>query len=86
MNGPSKDQGQETFPTHAQGIKILHLDTGRSLRGGQRQLLRLMEGLMGKGVRCTLGCKIGKLAEEATQRGIEVLPLALRGRQLALAG
>ena len=35
-------------------MRILHVDTGRSLRGGQRQLLMLLKGLKERGHEQTL--------------------------------
>ena len=35
-------------------MRVLHLDSGREMRGGQWQVLRLLEGLSGAGVDCTL--------------------------------
>jgi glycosyltransferase involved in cell wall biosynthesis len=35
-------------------LRVLHVDTGRELRGGQRQVLLLLEGLRTSGVDCTL--------------------------------
>jgi hypothetical protein len=35
-------------------MRILHLDSGREMRGGQWQVLRLMEGLRRENVDCTL--------------------------------
>lgn len=46
----------------ARGMKILHIDTGRELRGGQHQLLLLVAGLAAGGHEQTL------LAREATQQ------------------
>lgn len=34
-------------------MRVLHLDSGRSMRGGQWQALRLVEGLRARGVECT---------------------------------
>jgi glycosyltransferase involved in cell wall biosynthesis len=40
-------------------MHILHLDSGREMRGGQWQVLRLLEGLRREGVGCTLLCRRG---------------------------
>lgn len=37
-------------------MKVLHLDSGREMRGGQWQALRLIEGLRREGAECTLLC------------------------------
>jgi glycosyltransferase involved in cell wall biosynthesis len=38
-------------------MRILHIDTGREMRGGQWQVLRLLEGLRAAGVETTLACR-----------------------------
>jgi Glycosyl transferases group 1/Glycosyltransferase Family 4 len=59
-------------------MRILHLDSGRSLRGGQWQVLRLVEGLAAAGVESTvLARKDGPLFEAARDRGWRVEPLSL---------
>jgi len=51
--------------------RILHLDSGREMRGGQWQALRLIEGLRRQGADCTL----------LAPRGA---PLFLKAREMAL--
>jgi len=59
-------------------MRILHLDAGREMRGGQWQVLRLIEGLAAAGVESTLLARAGApLAGEARQRGWRVEPLGL---------
>ena len=54
-------------------MRILHLDTGEQMRGGQWQALRLMEGLAAGGVECALLARAGApLAAAARQAGFEV--------------
>jgi len=60
-------------------LRMLHLDSGGSLRGGQKQILLLLQGLQEQGHNVTLGCRPGPLGEEARTRKIPVLPLPLRG-------
>ena len=68
-------------------MRILHLDAGREMRGGQWQVLRLIEGLASEGVESTLlarpGCPLFTMAREAGLRvasfGITHL-LVLAGR------
>jgi glycosyltransferase involved in cell wall biosynthesis len=56
-------------------MRILHLDTGQEMRGGQWQALRLIEGLMARGIECALlGCDGSPLAEAARQAGCPVAP------------
>ena len=59
-------------------MRILHLDAGKEMRGGQWQALRLMEGLAAAGVESTLLARHGApLFEAARQRGLRVEPLGL---------
>jgi len=67
-------------------MRILHLDGGKELRGGQWQVLRLMEGLFSAaGVESTLLARDGgPLFRLARERGWHVEPLSL-ARALLLA-
>ncbi|HYW47282.1 MAG TPA: glycosyltransferase family 4 protein [Bryobacteraceae bacterium] len=57
-------------------MRILHLDSGREMRGGQRQVLFLMEGLAAAGVESTLLAREqAPLFAAARQRGWRVEPL-----------
>jgi glycosyltransferase involved in cell wall biosynthesis len=59
-------------------MRILHLDAGKEMRGGQWQALRLMEGLAAAGVESTLlARRNGPLFEAARNRGWRVEPLSL---------
>ena len=59
-------------------MRILHLDGGKEMRGGQWQVLRLMEGLAAAGVESTLLARHGApLFEAARERGWRVEPLGL---------
>jgi len=54
-------------------MRILHIDSGREKRGGQWQVLRLIEGLRAKGHdNVLLARRHSPLFEEAQRRGIEV--------------
>jgi len=66
-------------------MRILHLDDGRGMRGGQWQVLRLIEGLAAAGVESTLLARQGgPLAAESAKRGWRVEPLDyLRAAKLA---
>ncbi len=67
-------------------MRILHLDAGKEMRGGQWQALRLMEGLAAAGVESTLLARAGgPLFEAARQRGWRVEPAGL-ARASVLAG
>ena len=57
-------------------MRILHIDTGRELRGGQRQLLLLARGLAQRGHSQVILARRGTpLFSTAIERGIEVHPL-----------
>ncbi|HKE29501.1 MAG TPA: glycosyltransferase family 4 protein [Bryobacteraceae bacterium] len=57
-------------------MRVLHLDAGREMRGGQWQVLRLIEGLAAHGVESTLLARAaGPLFESARGRGMRVEPM-----------
>ena len=57
-------------------MRILHLDAGKEMRGGQWQVLRLMEGLAAAGVESTLlARRDGPLLETARRRGLRAAAL-----------
>ena len=59
-------------------MRILHLDSGREMRGGQWQVLRLIEGLAAAGVESTLLARNGSpLFESARTGGWRVEPISL---------
>ena len=59
-------------------MRILHLDAGREMRGGQWQVLRLIEGLAAKGVESTLLAREGApLYLAARKRGCRVEALGV---------
>ncbi|MBI2818000.1 MAG: glycosyltransferase family 4 protein [Acidobacteria bacterium] len=63
---------------------ILHLDTGDALRGGQQQVLLLMEGLRERGHQQLLAAPGGSpLAEAARQHNLALHPLKSAGRSFA---
>src|SRR5947207_2515738 len=54
-------------------MRILHLDSGAEMRGGQWQVVRLMEGLCAAGHESTLLARGGSpLYVEARHRGMDV--------------
>jgi len=60
----------------ADTMRILHLDSGREMRGGQWQVLRLMEGLRRESVDCTLlSPRTSLLADKARALHLDVRPL-----------
>jgi Glycosyl transferases group 1/Glycosyltransferase Family 4 len=59
-------------------MRILHLDSGAAMRGGQWQVYRLIEGLAAAGVECTLLARAGSpLLEKACSRGWRAEPVGL---------
>ncbi|MFB3923151.1 MAG: glycosyltransferase family 4 protein [Terriglobia bacterium] len=57
-------------------LRIVHVDTGRELRGGQRQLLRLARGLRERGHRQLVVCPDGSALEwSAREEGFQVFDL-----------
>jgi len=60
-------------------MRILHLDAGREMRGGQWQVLRLHEGLLAKGAASMLlALKESPLFQAACSKGLPVDGLSLR--------
>ncbi len=58
-------------------MRIVHVDCGRSMRGGQWQALFLHEGLVGAGCESLLLARAGSpLSAEARARGLPVAPLS----------
>lgn len=66
---------------HARPLHVVHVDSGREWRGGQAQVLGLLGALQGRpGLRLTLCAPAGSpLASRASERGIDVFHLPLRG-------
>jgi len=59
-------------------MRILHLDAGRQMRGGQWQVLRLLDGLKNEGVECVLLARAGApLFAAARDRGHVVEALSV---------
>jgi glycosyltransferase involved in cell wall biosynthesis len=59
-------------------MRVLHLDSGREMRGGQWQALRLIEGLRHEAVDCTLLSLAGSpFMAKARELGLDVRPLRL---------
>jgi len=51
-------------------MRILHIDTGLMMRGGQAQLMMLVRGLRGKGHDQTIACPAAsQLSKAATEEG-----------------
>ena len=56
-------------------MRVLHVDSGKELRGGQLQVLALLQGLGGGNTLLTAAG--GPLMRAASERGIEVQPLSM---------
>jgi len=55
-------------------FSILHLSTGKSLRGGERQVMFLHDGLLKKGVQSVLLCKAESELTRQPPRGMQSVP------------
>jgi glycosyltransferase involved in cell wall biosynthesis len=61
-------------------LRVLHVEAGRHVHGGARQVLYLLEGLRAHGVDSVLACAAGSDVERAARgQGERVLPLPMRG-------
>jgi hypothetical protein len=58
-------------------MRILHVDTGRAMRGGQWQVLELMKGLRERGIVQLLAAPAGSpLFQKAGESGFDVIPVS----------
>ena len=66
--------GAGAGPGHAGGrggrMKILHVEAGKHLYGGARQVLYIVEGLAARGVTNLLACPAGKRACMSAMRSV----------------
>jgi hypothetical protein len=61
-------------------MHVVHLETGRHLSGGARQVLLRARGLKARGVETTLACTAGgAMAAEAARQGLAVRALPMHG-------
>jgi len=61
-------------------LRILHINTERTWRGGEQQTLYLLQALKQRNIVCRLACQPGSpMQEKAEQAGIDVSPVAMRG-------
>lgn len=68
-------------------MKILHINTERTWRGGEQQTLYLLEGLKARNITCHLVCQPGSpMQDKAVQAGVDVFPISIRGEADLLAG
>lgn len=68
-------------------MKILHINTERTWRGGEQQTLNLLAGLKKRRVASDLVCQPGSpLQEKAAAAGVNVIPIGMRGEIDLAAG
>ena len=61
-------------------MKILHINTERTWRGGEQQTLYLLGSLIERGLSCHLVCQAGSpLETKALEAGVDVFPIVMRG-------
>lgn len=61
-------------------MKILHINTERTWRGGEQQTLYLLRSLIERRISCHLICQPGSpMEKKALEAGVEVFPIAMRG-------
>jgi glycosyltransferase involved in cell wall biosynthesis len=65
-------------------MKILHVEAGRYLYGGARQVLYILDGLARRGVENVLACPEGSDIAQAAGGSAQVVPLTMRGELAAL--
>lgn len=67
-------------------MKLLHLNTERTWRGGEQQTLYLLQGLSKRGIASDLICQPDSpMAHHAGQAGLNVIPVAMQGEVDLLA-
>lgn len=67
-------------------MKVLHVDSARTWRGGQNQVLLAASGMARRGHRVAIGCRRdGALEARAREAGIDVIPLIFHGDVSPLA-
>ncbi len=68
-------------------MKILHINTERTWRGGEQQTLYLLRALRERHIDCHLVCQPGSpMAERALAAGVELIPIAMHGEADLVAG
>ena len=64
-------------------IRMLHINTERTWRGGEQQTFYLLEGLARRGHHVTLVCRTGSpLYDRARSLPIEALPMRVHGGEI----
>ena len=68
-------------------MKILHINTERTWRGGEQQTLNLLTGLKERQITCHLVCPAASPMENrAISAGVDVFPITMRGEIDLVAG
>ena len=61
-------------------MKILHINTERTWRGGEQQTLYLLRSLIERRISCHLVCQAeSPMAQKAIEAGVEAFPMAMHG-------
>ena len=60
-------------------MKVLHVESGRHLYGGARQVLYLLDGLAARGVENVLACPHDSEIAHAADQSAQVVPMTMRG-------
>lgn len=60
-------------------MKVLHIEAGRSIYGGARQVLYIMEGLQKRGITNLLACPIDADIAQAAKEDAQVYPIKMNG-------
>ena len=61
-------------------MRILHINTERTWRGGEQQTLYLLRSLVERRISCHLVCQAqSPMAQKALEAGVEVFPITMRG-------
>ncbi len=60
-------------------MKILHVEAGKHLYGGARQVLYIAEGLAARGIDNLLACPVGSEMSRQQPAGVRVLPMKMGG-------
>lgn len=68
-------------------MRVLNVDAGRQMRGGQWQVIHLMEALVARGLQAALLARAGgPLLREAQRRGLQAWELSLAALRRAAVG
>jgi glycosyltransferase involved in cell wall biosynthesis len=60
-------------------MRVLHVEAGRHLYGGARQVLYIVDGLAARGVDSVLACPHGSDIAQSAGKRVQILPMAMGG-------